>query len=216
MSDPASSIYARLLTKEPIDYCEWRAVQESDSVQLSTSLTKNQIITSRFTLPFSAQSADGIIKRITVIANDIVVWDFPYDTAIVDDAKSIRLNATMSGIIALQIIAVDSNNRSKTLTLSINIWTSDTDKPTLDLSTLKVSPVEAGGYSVSFGVLDKTSGVGSTVIKLPDGTKQTYKWTTIRFSTATLWVINYAIVDLFGNQTDGTLDLATYVPVVVQ
>jgi hypothetical protein len=114
-----TNIYAKLFTKEPVDYCEGRAVEESDSVLLSTSLVKNQTISSKFTLPFSAQSANGTIKRVTVLANDIVVGDYPYDTAIVDDAKSVKLNANMSGTVNLQIIAVDNTNKSKTLTLSV-------------------------------------------------------------------------------------------------
>jgi hypothetical protein len=116
-----NNIYAKLFAKEPIDYCEGREVEESDSVQLSTSLVKNQTVTSKFTLPFSAQSSNGTIKRVTVLANDIVVGDYPYDTAIVDDAKSVKLNVNMSGTITLQIIAVDNTNKSKTLKLSVMV-----------------------------------------------------------------------------------------------
>jgi hypothetical protein len=39
---------------------------------------------------------------------------------------------------------------------------------------------------VSFGLLDKTSGIGSTVIKLPDATKQTFKGTTVKFNVTEL------------------------------
>jgi hypothetical protein len=118
----------------------------------------------------------------------------------------------MSGTITLQIIAVDNTNKSKTLKLSVMVWTTDTDKPTLDLSSVKVVVLEAGWYSVSFGLLDKTSGIGSTVVKLPDGTKQTLKGTTVKFNVAELWAINYSVVDLFENQTDGTLNLSDYNP----
>jgi len=208
-----NNVYAKLFTKEPVEYCEGRAVEESDSVLLSTSLVKNQTITSKFTLPFSAQSANGIIKRVTVLANDIVVGDYPYDTAIVDDAKSVKLNANMSGTVTLQIIAIDNTNKTKTLTLSVTVWATDTDKPTLDLSSIKVIPLEAGWYSVSFGLLDKTSGIGTTVVKLPDGTKQTLKGTTVKFNVPELWSINYSVVDLFGNQTDGILNLSDYSPI---
>jgi len=211
-----NNIYARLLTKEPVEYCEGRSVEESDSVQLSISLVKNQMITSKFTLPFSAQSSNGVIKRITVLANDIVVGDYPYNTAIVDDAKSVKLNTTMSGTVTLQIIAVDNTNKSKTLTVPVVVWTTDTDKPTLDLSTIKVSPIEAGWYSVSFTFLDKTSGVSSSLIKLPDGTKQNFKGTTVKFNITELWSISYSVVDLFSNQTDGTINLADYIDTPAQ
>ena len=211
-----TNIYAKLFTKEPVDYCEGRAVEESDSVLLSTSLVKNQTISSKFTLPFSAQSANGTIKRVTVLANDIVVGDYPYDTAIVEDTKSVKLNANMSGTVNLQIIAVDNTNKSKTLRLSVVVWTTDTDKPTLDLSSVKVIPLEEGWYNVSFGLLDKTSGIWTTVIKLPDATKQTFKGTIVKFNVVELWSINYSVVDLFWNQTDGTLNLSDYATQPVQ
>jgi hypothetical protein len=35
-------------------------------------------------------------------------------------------------------------------------------------------------------LLDKTSGIGSTVVKLPDGTKQTLKGTIVKFNVAEL------------------------------
>jgi len=114
-----NNIYAKLFTKEPVEYCEGRSVEESDSVLLSTSLVKNQTITSKFNLPFSAQSANGTIKRVTVLANDIVVGDYPYDIAIVEDTKSVKLNANMSGTVTLQIIAIDNTNKTKSLTLSV-------------------------------------------------------------------------------------------------
>jgi hypothetical protein len=90
------NIYARLFAKEPTEYCEGRAIEESDSVQLSTSLVKNQTITSKFTLPFTAQGSNGVIKRVTVLANDIVVGNYSYDQAIVEDAQSIKLPPMLS------------------------------------------------------------------------------------------------------------------------
>jgi membrane peptidoglycan carboxypeptidase len=211
MTIEPNNIYAKLFTKEPIDYCAGRWVEESDNVQLSTSLLKNQTITSKFTLPFSVQSLNSVIKRVTVLANDIVVGDYSYDTANVDDAKSVKLNTNMSGNIILQIIAVDSNNKSKSLSLPVIVWNSDTDKPILDISSIKVLPIEAWWYTVSFTFLDKTSGVSSSSIKLPDGTKQVFKGTTVKTTLPLLWSINYSVIDLFGNQTDGTINLPDYI-----
>jgi hypothetical protein len=51
---------------------------------------------------------------------------------------------------------------------------------------------------------------------LPDATKQTFKGTTVKFNVTELWSINYSIVDLFGNQTDGILNLSDYTTLPVQ
>jgi membrane peptidoglycan carboxypeptidase len=206
-----NNIYAKLFTKEPVDYCEGRIVEESDSVQLSTSLVKNQTITSKFTLPFSAQSSTGIITRVTVLVNDIVVGDYPYDIANVNDSKSVKLNANISGNVTLQIIALDNTNKSKTLTIPIIVWTIDTDKPIIDVSSIKVMPIQTGWYNVSFVFLDKTSGISNSVINLPNGTKQNFKWNTVKFIISELWIVNYSVIDLFKNQTDGTINLTDYV-----
>lgn len=45
-----NNIYARLFPQEPAEYCEGRAVENSDSVQVSTLLTKNQSVTEKFAL----------------------------------------------------------------------------------------------------------------------------------------------------------------------
>jgi penicillin-binding protein 1A len=204
------NIYARLFTKEPTEYCEWRAIEESDSVQISTSLVKNQTITSKFTLPFSAQWSNGVIKRVTVLANDIVVGNYSYDQASVDDAQSIKLPPSLSGTITLQIIAVDASNKSKTLLLPLTLGTTDSDKPSLDMSSIKVLQQE-WWYSVSFSFLDKTSGVSNSIVKLPDWTKQNFKWNIAKFIVPELWTISYSVVDLFSNQTDGTIDLKQHI-----
>lgn len=205
------NIYARLFTKEPADYCEWRAIEESDSVQLSTSLMKNQTVTSKFTLPFSAQSANGTISKVTVLANDIVVGNYSYAIADVNDAKSIKLPPSMSGTITLLIVAVDNTNKSKTLSLPVVVSDTDTDKPTLDNSSIKVINQGTWWYAVSFSFIDKTSGVSSSIVKLPDTTKKTFKGTSAQFTLQELWPITYSVVDSFGNQTEWSLNLNDYV-----
>ena len=204
------NVFARLFTKEPTDYCEWRAIEESDSVQLSTSLIKNQSITSKFTLPFSAQAANWVISKITVLVNDIVVGNYSYSLANVDDSKSIKLPPSLSWSVSLVIVAVDNSNKSKTLTLPLILSDTDTDKPTLDNSSIKVVNQGTWGYSVSFNFLDKTSWISSSIVKMPDASKKTFKWSSVQFNLQTLWSITYSVVDLFGNQIEGSINLSEY------
>jgi hypothetical protein len=96
------------------------------------------------------------------------------------------------------------------LSLPVVLSTTDSDKPSLDNSSIKVTQQE-WWYAISFAFVDKTSWVSSSVVKLPDGTKQNFKWNTVKFTTSQLWVINYSAVDLFGNQIDGTIDLNQHI-----
>lgn len=52
-----NNVYARLFPQEPTEYCEGRAVQESDAVQVTTSLTKNQAVAEKFVVAFGASSS---------------------------------------------------------------------------------------------------------------------------------------------------------------
>jgi len=102
------NVYARLFAQEPTEYCEGRAVENSDSVQVSTLLTKNQSVTTKFSLGFGATSANGNISKITILANDIVVGNYSYESPSVEDTKSINLTAVGDvSEVTIQIIAVD-------------------------------------------------------------------------------------------------------------
>ena len=48
-TDPGNP-YGRLFPEEPKDYCEGRSIQQSDSIQVTTLLTKNQPVTTKFSL----------------------------------------------------------------------------------------------------------------------------------------------------------------------
>jgi hypothetical protein len=111
----------------------------------------------------------------------------------------------------LQIIAVDAIGKSQTLIIPIVITTKDDDKPILDLSSIKVvSNAWWSWYTVKFNFIDKTSWVWGSSIRLSDGDKHTFKWSSVSMILPQLWSINYSAVDLFNNQVDGTINLNDY------
>lgn len=211
VSEP-QNIYARMFTTDPTNYCEGRAVEESDSVLLSTSFTKNQTITSKFSLPFTAESKIGTIKKVTVLVNDIVISNYSYNNARVNDTLSIKLAPIYSGNIKLTIIAVDNTNKAKTLSIPLTLSTEDTDKPTLDLASIKIQKEESGIHNISFKFIDQTSWISNSTIRFPDNSTKAFKGDAIQFTLETLGTITYSVTDFFGNQTDGTLNLLDYQP----
>lgn len=166
LSDP-NNFYARFFTKEPVDYCEGRQIQQSDLIQVSTSLVAGQSVALRTSVPFSASTTQGLIKKVMILANDMFVGSYAYDQAQVSDTKQINLSALEhSKDIKLQIIAVDDQNRSNSITINTILTKVDEDKPSLDTKSVKVIPT-GDGFDASMIFSDATSGIEEVVITLP-------------------------------------------------
>lgn len=142
-SDP--TLYGRLFPEEPTEYCEGRTVQQSESVQVSTLLTKNQSVTTKFSLGYEASSANGNIASVTILANDIVVGNYTYNAPNIEDTKLVNLTAVGEVTeVTLQIIAVDGEGKSNSVTLPVKLTIADTDKPVLDNTATKVVALGTG------------------------------------------------------------------------
>lgn len=205
-----NNIFARLFAQDPVDYCEGRSVESSDTVQVSTLLTRNQSVSERFVLWFGASSVNGNITKVTVLANDIVVGNYSYESPSIEDTQQIRLTAVKDAPeISLQIIAVDETGKANSVTIPVKIVAEDTDKPVFDNTTTKVVGVE-WGYEVTLGFTDKTSGVDSVVVTLPDSSTKTLQWSVVKFTTPTTWTVSYTAKDNFGNILEGSLDMNDY------
>lgn len=136
--------------------------------------------------------------------------NYSYNAPRVDDAQQIRLTAVKDApTIKIQIIAIDATGKSNSITVPVKIATEDTDKPTLDNTTTKVKTVE-GGYEVTLGFVDKTSGVVSVDVTLPDGTSKSLKGAIVSLTTASAGTVQYRAKDLFGNTLEGSLTMADY------
>lgn len=208
MTEP-DNIYAKLFVQEPTEYCEWRAVEESETVQLSTSLTKNQNITNKISLSFTAESTTNKISKVTILINDVIVWNYSYNTALVQDTKELRLSNLAPGKVTMQIIAVDEQGKARTLSLPLMLVAWDSDKPNIDKSAISVKQTE-WGYSVKLAFIDPTSGIANSTIKLPNGEKKVFQWSNAEFIVSELGIISYSVIDSFNNQTDGTVNLSEY------
>jgi len=57
----------------------------------------------------------------------------------------------------------------------VKLSTEDTDKPVLDNTALKVQALSEGGYEVTLGFTDKTSGIDTVEVTLPDASMKTLK-----------------------------------------
>ena len=205
------SIYAKLFAKEPTEYCEGRAIQESDSVQVSTLLTKNQSVTSKFSLSYAAQSANGNIIKVTILANDVVVGNYSYGKPAIDDTKQVNLQALGDASdVRIQIVAVDETGKSNSITLPVKVTKDDTDKPVFDNTAVKVVPAESGGYEVTLWFTDATSGVESVSVTLPDSSVKNLKWSVVKFITPTAGTVRYIAKDWFGNSLEWSLDMSSY------
>ena len=141
----AASPYANYYIQEPEEFCEGRAMKQSDSIRISTTLTANQSVTTSFPLEFSASSPNSNITNITVLANGSVIRNFPYSAPSVNDTKNVNL-ITLGNLkeVKLEIIALDANGFSNSISLPLKIVSEDTDKPVLTTSSIKVTANQSG------------------------------------------------------------------------
>ena len=77
--------------------------------------------------------------------------------------------------VTLQIIAVDATGKANSITIPVKLTKDDTDKPTLDNTAIKVTALSEGGYEVQLGFTDKTSGIDSVNVVLPDSSSKNLK-----------------------------------------
>ena len=126
--------------QEPENFCEGRAMKQSDSIRISTTLTSNQSVTTSFPLEFSASSPNSTITNITVLANGSMIRNFSYNALSVTDTKNVNL-VTLGTVseVKLEIIALDANGFSNSISLPLKIVSEDTDKPVLTTSSIKVT-----------------------------------------------------------------------------
>lgn len=211
LTDPNNS-YARLFTKEPTEYCEGRQVEISDSIQVTASLTKNQSVTTKFTLSFWAVVNQWTIKSMTILANDIVMGQYNYNTAEVDDTKTINLISIGEEVsnVMIQVMAVNDQWKVNSITIPVKRVQTDTDQPSLDNTATKIVSTESW-YEVTLGFTDKTSGVESVSVTLPDGSQKNLQWSLVKFITTTVGIITYSAKDSFGNTLEGTLDMNNHI-----
>ena len=211
LASDSSSIYGRLFPLEPTEYCEGRSVQQSDSVSVTTLLTKNQSVTTKFSLWFWASSENGNITTITILANDIVIGNYAYTSPNLEDTKLVNLTAVGDvPEVTIQIIAVDEKWKSNSITLPVKLTKEDSDKPVLDNTATKVTLLGSGWYEVTLWFTDPTSGIDSVIVNLPDSTKKTLKWSVVKFTSIMLGTLSYKAKDMFGNTLDGTIDMSAF------
>lgn len=138
----------------------------------------------------------------TILANDIVVGNFSYESPTVEDTKQVRLTAVGEATeVNIQIIAVDVQGKANSVTIPVKLTKEDTDKPVLDNTAIKVVGIE-GGYEMTLGFTDKTSGVDNVVVTLPDSSKKTLQGSVVKFTSPNLGTVSYVAKDTFGNSLE--------------
>lgn len=208
-SDP--TLYGRLFPEEPTEYCEGRTVQQSESVQVSTLLTKNQSVTTKFSLGYEASSANGNIASVTILANDIVVGNYTYNAPNIEDTKLVNLTAVGEVTeVTLQIIAVDGEGKSNSVTLPVKLTIADTDKPVLDNTATKVVALGTGWYEITLGFTDPTSGIDTVLVTLPDNSSKTLNGDVVKIISSSIGTVTYLVKDMFWNSLEGTIDMSAY------
>ena len=136
-----------LVTKEPKEYCEWRNLDISDSISLTTSLQNGQTVPLRFSFSFSAQSTTNPIKKILIMSNNFVIGSYTYDALIINDTKSIKMrNIVGTGEQDLQIVALTENNVAQVIHIPVVIGGTD--------GAFFATPSTTTGSSLSTGQIE--------------------------------------------------------------
>ena len=202
--------YPSLFVAEPEWYCEWRWLEMSDEVTLTTSLVKDQSLTPKTSISFSASSTTSPIKTITVSLNDTIISTYRYNDLSINDAKTFTIRSSFAtGNYTIQVTALTEDGKAQAVIVPVTLVTSDADMPFLETGSVSVQ-ASWTGYAVSFRVSDQTSWVKTLSWTTADGNKGTNGWGNVSLFVASLSTLSYAAVDMFDNKSQGTIDLVQY------
>lgn len=192
-------------------YCDGRWLEMSDEVTLTTSLVKDQNLTAKTSFSFSASSTTSPIKTVTVSLDDTILSTYRYNDLIINDSKTLTIKPSFAtGAYTIQITVLTDDGKAQVATIPVTLVTADTDKPFLETGSVSVQPSWTG-YAVSFRFSDRTSGVKTVNRASSDGSKASNAWGNISIALPSPSTISYVALDMFGNKTEGTIDLTQYI-----
>ncbi len=111
----------------------------SDEVTLTTSLVKDQSLTPKTSISFSASSTTSPIKTITVSLNDTIISTYRYNDLIINDAKTLTIRSSFAtGNYTIQVTALTEDGKAQAVIVPVTLVTSDTDMPFLETGSVSV------------------------------------------------------------------------------
>lgn len=105
----------------------------SEDVTLTTSLQKDQNLTPRTSLSFSASSLTSPIKTVTVSLNDSIIATYRYNDLTINDTKTLNIRSNFAtGAHTIQVTAVTEDGQAQAVIVPVTLVGEDTDIPFLE------------------------------------------------------------------------------------
>lgn len=208
IQEEPNNTYARLFTSEPEEYCEGRQIELSNAITLTSNITNNQSVSSKFSLSYDASTEEWIISNITVLANGIVVWNYSYNSSTISDTKRIDLVAVKDEEpISLEIIVVTTRWQANRLLRTIHITGADTEQPQLE--SVQVDMNEEWKYVVNVHFSDAWSSLEEITLQ-SQGVTEHYSQSPAQIIVSHTGTIDYKLRDSFDRRANWTINISDY------
>ncbi len=197
-----------VLINMPQDTCEERIPKEDQRIAVEIVLPEAWGDIARNTSITYNINSPKMIREVTILVNDQVVWRNRYTPAreTIIDAATISIPSDVpTGQVVIKVVAADIAWFSNTASQVMNLIPTDTMPPRIQ--NQRVVTQQDGTYEVRLFIIDDESYVVSWTVKKDDTVIHTITSSVVSFKTDTLGVFQVTAVDYYGNTLEQEITL---------
>lgn len=200
-----------LFMSEPQNYCPDRQPVTNDEIKINIVRPNKQwAFAKKNTVTYSISSPVNI-KKVILTLDGNTLASYVDNSPEIFGSRSIDLSAYADGNHQLGVTAIDVNNLSQSVQVSVNLVSEDTTPPTFNKSQSKVVKNADGSYEASLFFDDAVSAVkeGKVFEKWQTKALTSFSMQVAQFSTKASEV-SVEVKDMYGNTLKQDINLETF------